>query len=87
MSEEPVASASIWRYAIEDCDIPECRRGQLRAYRELRDRCLNCLHRSDVSIATQLVSLGWYTNCYRTLNEASQGQGDNILWQLAGAGF
>ncbi len=84
--------SSKYKYAVEQCDIPEVRRGTLIAYREHRQNCIDHLQgRDDTSIARQIHDLIWHTMTYRTLNEARRietGRSVNgELWHLVTAGY
>lgn len=87
MNNSAATPPSPWRYPIEACDVPMVRHGRLEAYREFRSECLDCLHRSELSVSKQLIALAYYTTIFRTLNESSERHVNHILWQLAGANY
>lgn len=81
-----------YEYTIEQCDVPEVRRGNLAEYRKFRTTCLDYLRGDrDTSVITQVHSLAWFTAVFRTLNEARRLEPDRKvsgpLWELTSTGY
>jgi hypothetical protein len=81
-----------YEYDVEQCDVPEVRRGALSEYRVFRRKCLERLRgESDTSIMNQVHELSWYTAVFRTLNEARrlepQRGVNGAMWELITAGY
>lgn len=81
-----------YEYSVEECDVPEVRRGSLRAYRAFRRKCLEYLRGDvDTSVMNQIHGLAWHTAVFGSLNEARRIEQDRsingALWELATAGY
>jgi hypothetical protein len=81
-----------YEYTVEQCDVPEVRRGALAEYRAFRRKCLECLRGdSDTSVMNQVHDLTWHTVVFRTLNEARRLEPhravNGAMWELTTAGY
>jgi hypothetical protein len=81
-----------YEYPVEQCDVPEVRRGALKQYRDFRLKCLEYLRgEADSSVMNQVHGLAWYTAVFRTLNEARRIESDRPVngatWELITAGY
>jgi hypothetical protein len=81
-----------YEYTVEQCDVPEVRRGALNEYRKFRRKCLDYLRRdTDTSVMNQVHSLAWHTTVFRTLNEARRIEADRAvngaMWELITVGY
>lgn len=83
---------SVYKYSVEQCDVPEVRRKSLGEYREYRRKCLEYLRSdSNTSVVSQIHNLAWHTAVFRTLNEARRIEPDRsvsgALWELTAVGY
>ena len=81
-----------YQYSLEDCDVPEVRRGALGEYRTFRRKCLEYMRgAANTSVMNQVHDLAWHTAVFRTLNEARRLEPDRLvngaLWVLTTAGY
>lgn len=81
-----------YRYAIEECDIAESKRGALQEYRRIRQYCLEHVRGpSTYPVYRQLSKLAWHTAVFQTLNEARRLEPDAAVsgpaWKLLSEGY
>jgi hypothetical protein len=81
-----------YKYSLEECDIPECRKRMLSAYREFRSDCIRILSGDpEVSVFHQIRGLCWQSAVFKTLNEARRIEHPRRvnaeLWELATIGY
>lgn len=86
------ANVTIGEYEVDNCDVPNVRRGALRDYRALRRKCLEYLRGdSETSVANQVHELVWDTVVFRTLNEARRIEPNHTVngatWELMTKGY
>jgi hypothetical protein len=81
-----------YEYTVEQCNVPEVRRGALSEYRAFRRKGLETLRGdSNTSVMNQVHNLTWQTAVFRTLNEARrlepQRAVNGAMWELTAAGY
>jgi hypothetical protein len=81
-----------YEFPVEQCDVPEGKRGALKEYRDFRRKCLEYLRgEADSSVMNQIHGLAWYTAVFRTLNEARRIEAgrpiNGATWELITAGY
>jgi hypothetical protein len=81
-----------YEYTIEQCDVPEARRGALHEFRVFRRKCLEYMRGdSETSVVNQVHELAWDTAAFRTLNEARRIEPDRepngATWELLTKGY
>lgn len=94
MTTAPGANGThvVYKYAIEECDINESKQDALRAYRRVRQNCLEHIRGpSTYPIYRQLSKLAWHTAVFQTLNEARRLEPDAPVngpaWELIREGY
>jgi hypothetical protein len=82
----------LYKYTLNQCDVPNDRRPQLKRYREQRAKWIEMLRGSNAaSVTHQLHDLAWDTAVFQTLNEARRIEPDRPvngpLWDLLTNGY